>query len=68
MAEELKSRKEVPEKLTWDLTKIYQTEEDMYRDADAVKEAAKHIAETWKGRLNTPENIEACVTEYRHLT
>ena len=46
MAEELKSRKDVPEELTWDLTQIYNSEEDMYRDADAVKAAAKHIAET----------------------
>ncbi len=67
MAEELKNRKDVPGDLTWDLTQIYETEEDMFRDAERVREMAKHIAETWKGKLNTPEAISACVTEYRKL-
>jgi len=67
MAEELKDRKDVSEELTWDLTKIYGTEEEMYRDADRMKEMAEGIARSWKGKLNTPENIDACVTEYRRL-
>lgn len=67
MAEELKDRKAVPTELTWDLSKIYATEEDMYRDADKLKKMAEHIAEAWKGRLDTAENIEACVTEYRQF-
>lgn len=67
MAEELKDRKDVPVELTWDLTKLYASEEDMYRDAEKLKEIAGYIAETWKGKLNTPENIDACVTEYRRF-
>ena len=34
MAEELKDRKDVPEELTWDLSRIYATEEDMFADAE----------------------------------
>jgi len=59
MAEELKSRKDVPEELTWDLSKIYATEEEMFREADRVKEMCKHIVKAWKGKLNTPEALEA---------
>lgn len=67
MAEELKDRKDVPEELTWDLSKIYDTKEDMLRDADEMKRLAEHMVEAYKGRLNTPENMEACLTEYRRV-
>lgn len=68
MAEELKKRCEVPEALTWDLTRLYATEEEMYRDVDRMQKMAEHIAGTWKGCLNTPEKIDACLTEYRSFT
>lgn len=67
MAEELKDRKDIPEELTWDLSQIYASEEDMFRDAEEVKRLAKHIEENYKGKLDTPERIEACVTEYRRV-
>lgn len=67
MAEELKDRKDIPEELTWDLSQIYASEEDMFRNVEEVKRLAKHIEETYKGKLDTPERIEACVTEYRRL-
>ena len=67
MAEELKDRKDIPEELTWDLSKIYATEEDMFRDAERMEKQAQEIVEKYKGRLNTPENIEACVTEYKQV-
>lgn len=67
MAEELKDRKDVPVELTWDLSKIYATEEDMLRDVEEMKALAKRIVDKYKGNLNTPENIEACVTEYRRV-
>lgn len=67
MAEELKDRKDVPVELTWDLSKIYATEEDMLRDVEEMKTLAKRIVDKYKGNLNTPENIEACVTEYRRV-
>lgn len=65
MAEVLLGRKEVPEELTWDLTMIYETEEDMYADAKRVQESGARLVEEYKGKLDTPERIEACVTGYR---
>ncbi len=67
MAEELKDRKDIPEDLTWDLTQIYAAEENMFRDVEEVKQLVKHIEETYKGKMDTPERIEACVTEYRRV-
>ncbi|GFI64835.1 oligoendopeptidase F, plasmid [Lachnospiraceae bacterium] len=67
MAEELKDRKDVPEELTWNLANLYETREDMLRDADEMKRLAEHMAETYKGRLNTPETIQECLTEYRRV-
>lgn len=67
MAKELKDRKDVPEELTWDLSGIYASEEDMLRDAEEMKALAERIAEDYKGSLDTPEKIEACVTEYRRV-
>ncbi len=67
MAEELKDRKDVPEELTWNLANLYETREDMLRDADEMKRLAEHMAEIYKGRLNTPETIQECLTEYRRV-
>ncbi len=67
MAAELQFRKDVPEALTWDLSRIYETEEAMYADADKVQEMAKHIVQTWKGKLNAPDQMIACLDAYREL-
>ena len=65
MAEELKDRKDVPEELTWDLSRIYATEEDMFADAEKAKQLSEEIAEEYQGKLDTPERIEECVSKYR---
>lgn len=67
MADKVIYRKDVPEKLTWDLSLIYGTEEEMYRDARRMEELGSRIAETYRGRLDTPENIRACLTAYREV-
>ncbi len=67
MAEELKDRKEIPEELTWDLSRIYATEADMLRDAEKMERLAGEIVEKYKGKMQTPEQIEACVTAYRQV-
>ena len=64
---ELKARKDVPVELTWDLSLIYETEEAMLADADRLKELCAHIETTYKGKLNTPETINACLDEYREV-
>lgn len=67
MAEKMIFRKDVPENLTWDLSLIYETEEQMYRDVQKMEELGKEIAETFQGRLDTPENIQACLTAFRRV-
>ncbi len=56
MADKLLMRNEVPEELTWDLSRIYKTEEDMYADFEVAKGIAKKMVEL-KGKLNNVENI-----------
>ena len=65
--ERLQDRKAVPEELTWDLSRIYATEEEMYRDAEKMEQMARRIADTYRGRLDTPQAIDACLTEYRKV-
>lgn len=64
---ELQSRKDVPEKLTWDLSLIYQTEEEMYQDAEKLKSLSNYIESTYKGNLNTPEKINSCLDSLREV-
>lgn len=67
MAKELLARKDVPVEQTWDLSLIYPNEEAMYADAEKMKELSRHIAETYKGHLDTPENIVSCLKDYEEL-
>ena len=64
---ELKSRKDIPTALTWDLSLIYATEEEMYQDVEKVKTLCNHIEETYKGKLNTPQTINACLNDFREV-
>ena len=67
MAEKLLSRAEVPKELTWDLTLIYKSEELMWSDLEECKRIVAHMEETYKGHLDTPENIVACMKELERL-
>ncbi len=67
MAEELRDRKDVPGGLTWDLSGIYATQEDMLRDAEKMEKLAQEIAAKFKGKLNTAKAMEECVTMYRKV-
>ena len=64
---ELKSRKDVPEELTWDLSLIYKTEEEMYQDVDKVKSLSEHMVKEYKGKLFTPQIVGACLDDYREI-
>ncbi len=64
---ELLMRKDVPEKLTWDLSAIYKTEEAMYADAEKMEALSREIEAEYKGKLDTPERINACLDQYREL-
>ena len=60
-------RKDVPEELTWDLSAIYATEEEMLKDAEKMEALSKEIEQRYKGKLSTSEQINACVDEFRKL-
>lgn len=61
------SRKDVPKELTWDLSAIYATEEEMYQDAERLKALSEHIVQTYKGKLDTPQAINSCLDELRKV-
>ena len=67
MAKELVARNEVPEELTWDLSSIYATEEDMYADLYEMEAEAKRIVEQYQGKLMTPEAINGCLEAYHKV-
>ncbi|MDE7184681.1 MAG: oligoendopeptidase F, partial [Lachnospiraceae bacterium] len=67
MKEQLKSRKDIPIELTWDLSSIYATEEAMYQDAEKVKTLCDHIVKNYKGKLDTPQIINACLDDLREV-
>lgn len=64
MAEQLKKRSEVPVELTWDLTALYKSEEEMFAALDKAKELCDSIVAKYQGKLNTAEAINACYKDY----
>lgn len=64
---ELPRRKDVPEELTWDLSLIYKTEEDMKKDAEKMKNLGKKMVREYQGKLNNPQTIDACLDDYREV-
>ncbi len=64
---ELKSRGDIPTELTWDLSSIYATEEEMYADVEKLKGLSSRMAADYKGKLDTPRTIGACLDDLREL-
>ena len=60
-------RKDVPREETWDLSLLYASEKELFSDAERMKELAETIEKKYKGKLNTPEAIDACLDLYREL-
>ncbi len=67
MKQELKLRKDIPEELTWNLSLIYATEEAMYQDAEKVKSLCDRMVHEYKGKLDTPQRINACLDDFREV-
>jgi len=63
----LLDRKEVDERLTWDLSGIFKTEEEYEEAVKKAKDLADEIEKEFKGSLNTPERINNCLDRYRKL-
>lgn len=62
-----KARKDVPVELTWDLTSIYKNEGEMRADIEKVKVLSDRMVKDYKGNLNTPQAINACLDDYREV-
>ena len=65
---ELKSRKDIPAELTWDLSSIYKTEEELNQDIEKVKALSKHIIQDYRENLDTPAKINACLDDFREVS
>lgn len=61
MKEALKERKAVDQSLTWDLSAIYQTEEQYHSAIKAAQDMTEHIETKYKGKLNSAETINKCL-------
>lgn len=64
---ELLMRNDIPEELTWDLSMIYETEEKMLADAEKLRALSLEMEQRYKGKLNTPRMICACLDELREV-
>ena len=62
---ELKSRKDIPIELTWDLSSIYKTEEEMNQDIEKVTSLSSRILQDYKGKLDSPQKVNACLDKFR---
>ena len=64
---ELKSRKDIPIELTWDLSSIYKTEEEMNQDIEKVNSLSSRILQDYKGKLDSPQKVNACLDKFREV-
>ena len=64
---ELMNRKEVPDQLTWDLSALYASEEEMYADAARAQRLCQKLEGKYRGHLDSPEQINACLDGLREL-
>ena len=64
---ELLKRKDVPVEETWDLSLIFPEEKLMWEALDRTKEAVAKLCETYKGKLNTAENIVNCLDDQEKI-
>lgn len=60
-------RSEVNEHLTWDLTSLFTSEEELYKDLLDLTRQAKEIQEKYKGRLDESLIIKNCLDEFMQL-
>ncbi|MBD5473098.1 MAG: oligoendopeptidase F [Lachnospiraceae bacterium] len=65
---ELKMRGDVPVELTWDLSSIYTTEEELQKDMETLKVLSSRMVQDYKGKLNSPQIINNCLDDFREVT
>lgn len=67
MAKELMARKDVPVKMTWNLSQIYATEEEMYADVKKMETLREQMIIKYKGKLKNAVMINECLDDLRKL-
>lgn len=60
-------RKDVPEKLTWDLSAIYKDEAALTADTEKLEALSLCFEAQYQGKLNKPETIAACLEDYQEI-
>ena len=67
MGKEILDRKDVDERLTWDLTAIFKTEEEFEEKLKEIVKLSKEIEKEYKGKLNGAQEINACLDQLKVL-
>ena len=67
MEKQLKKRAEVAVEETWDLSLIYATEEELWKDAEKLDKLVDTICAKYEGKLKDAETIDACITDYQKM-
>jgi oligoendopeptidase F len=65
MKKALKERKDVDQSLTWDLSAMYQTEEQYNSAIQDAQRLTEEIEGNFKGKLNSAEIINKCLNQYK---
>ena len=61
------ARKDVPVEETWDLSLIFENEQQMWDTLEETKTAVRQVADTYAGRLNTAGSIVRCLDEMEQI-
>lgn len=67
MENKLKSRSEIDISLTWDLSRIYETDEIMLQDLKEAVSLCDNIENTYKNNLTNAQSINNCIDLFREL-
>ena len=67
MENNLKNRSEIDINLTWDLTRIYKTNDDMLKDLNNAVSICTNMVTNYKDKLNNATAINKCLDDYREL-
>ena len=67
MDKEILDRKDVDERLTWDLTGIFKTEEEFEEKLKEIVKLSQKIEKEYKGKLNDAKEINSCLDELKIL-
>ncbi len=68
MSKVLLERKDVDQSLTWDLSTIYQTEEQYEAAVKEAQELTKDIVNNYKGKLTSASTINECLDKLKKAT